>query len=180
MWFFLARRLSLRCHSVALTVRHILILEWRLGTTLWLVRRVNKHNLYHPSPGYTFCCFLQFSPVSPYFAEQALLLLLFFGVFQVSKGKRGSGVERETRATRPPPPLRAFLGSPEKREKEAPVPKATLLDRIKWNSKPPVFLLRCREKNLQDWWSKIHQIIRFHQANTLCSSLPRPFYNLTW
>ena len=162
MWFFLARRLSFRCHSVALTVRHILILEWRLGTTLRLVRHVNKHNLYHPSPAYRFCRFLQFSPVSPYFARCCCCYCcFFFGVFQVSEGKRGSGVERETRATRPPPPLRAFLGSPEKHEKEEPVPKATILDSIKWKSKPPVFLPRCREKNLQDWWSKIHQIIRF-------------------
>ena len=162
MWFFLARRLSFRCHSVALTVRHIVILEWRLGTTSRLVRHVNKYNLYHPSPAYRFCRFLQFSPVSPYFAEQALLLLLLF-LWRFSGERRQARVRRGARDARNSfsTPASRFSRSPEKREKETPVPSATISDRIKLNSKPPVFVPRCREKNLQDWWGKNHQIIRF-------------------
>ena len=92
MWFFLARRLSFRCHSVALTVRHILILEWRLGTTSRLVRHVNKHNLYHPSPAYRFCRFLQFSPVSPYFARCCCCYCCcFLAFFRWAKPSAGQG-----------------------------------------------------------------------------------------
>ena len=99
---------------------------------------------------------LSFSPVFSRFSlfcRTGVVVVVIVVVFwRFSGERRQARVRRGARDARNSfsTPASRFSRSPEKREKETPVPRATILDRIKLNSKPPVFLPRCREKNLQD------------------------------